>query len=147
MIEKIADFLEKQTAASISCVNEINEPYSFSCFFVYNRKENLLYYKSSPLAFHSLLILNNRKVAGTILPDKLSRLFFKGVQFTGEVLASHHPLCKDASNKYHFKLPMATAVPGEVFTIKLNQLKMSNSNFGVVQKLTWKREEMANSGK
>jgi uncharacterized protein len=141
MITRIADFLEKQTAASISCVNEINEPYSFSCFFVYNRKENLLYYKSSPAACHSRILLKNPKVAGTIMPDKLNRLFIKGVQFTGEVLADNHPLCKDAGSKYHFKLPMATAIAGMVCTIQLNELKMTNNNLGVIQKLSWQREE------
>jgi len=145
MITRIADFLEKQTAASISCVNEINEPYSFSCFFVYNRKENLLYYKSSPAAYHSKILLKNPKVAGTIMPDKLNKLFIKGVQFTGEVLDQHHPLCKDAGSKYHFKVPVATAIPGEVWTIQLNQLKMSNNTLGVLQKLSWKREENVNS--
>ena len=141
MITRIADFLEKQTAASISCVNEINEPYSFSCFYVYNRKENLLYYKSSPAAYHSRILLKNQKVAGTIMPDKLNKLFIKGVQFTGEVLPHNHPACEDAGSKYYFKLPMATAIPGDVWTIQLNQLKMTNNNLGVVQKLAWQRKE------
>lgn len=145
MITKIADFLEKQTAASVSCVNEINEPYSFSCFFVYNRKENLLYYKSSPAAYHSRILSINPRVAGTIMPDKLNRLFIKGVQFTGEVLADNHPLCKNAASNYHFKLPMATAIPGMVCTIQLNELKMTNNNLGIVQKLSWQREDRINT--
>ena len=140
MITKIADFLENQTAASICCVNEINEPYSYSCFYVYNRKENLLYYKSSTTTYHSKIVLKNPKVAGTIMPDKLNKFFIKGVQFTGEVLAANHPLCKEAGSKYHFKMPMAAAIPGEVWTIQLNQLKMSLNNLGVVQKLSWQRE-------
>ena len=39
MLAKIADFLEKQTSASISCVSEVNEPYSFSCFCLQSQKE------------------------------------------------------------------------------------------------------------
>jgi uncharacterized protein len=145
MITRIADFLEKQTAASISCVNELNEPFSFSCFFVYNRKENLLYYKSSPSAYHSRILLENPKVAGTIMPDKLNKLFIKGVQFKGEVLADNHPLCMDAGSKYHFKLPLATAIPGVVCTIQLNELRMTNNNLGVIQKFSWQREEKVNA--
>ena len=141
MLAKIADFLEKQTSASISCVSEVNEPYSFSCFFVYNHKKNLLYYKSSPAAYHSRILSKRPKVAGTILPNKLNTLFIKGVQFTGEVLPDNHPLCKDASNKYHFKLPMASAIPGIVFTIQLNEMRMTNNNLGIIQKLSWQREE------
>lgn len=143
MNDKILTFLEKQTAASICCVNEINEPYSFSCFFAFNGKENLLYYKSNPSAYHSKILMQNPKVSGTIMPDKLNKLAVKGIQFTGVVLAENDPLCLDAFKKYHSRFPLAIAVPGVVSVIQLNQLKMTDNVPGIFKKHLWQREEKA----
>lgn len=138
---KIAEFLKKQTAASISCVNEVNEPYSFSCFFVFNSKENLLYYKSPAASYHSLLLRQRPKVSGTIMPDKLNKLSFKGIQFTGEVLSENDALGVGASDTYHRKIPVAAAISGVVCTIQLTQVRMISNVIGIIEKLSWQREE------
>ena len=144
MNDKILSFLRKQTATCLSCVNELNEPYSFSCFFAFNSKENLLYYKSNPATYHFKILLQNPKVSGTILPDKLNKLAVKGIQFTGVVLSESNPLCKDASKNYHSRFPMAIAIPGVVCSIQLNQLKMTDNVPGIFKKHSWQREEKDN---
>jgi len=141
MNDKILAFLKKQTAASISFVNEINEPCSFSCFYAFNSTENLLYFKSTASAYHSKILLQNPKVSGTIMPDKLNKLAIKGIQFTGVVLKESDSLCTDAFKIYHSKFPMALAIPGEVRTIQLNQLKMTDNVPGIFKKHSWQREE------
>ena len=141
MNDRILTFLKKQTAASICCVNEINEPYSFSCFFAFNSTENLLYYKSTASSYHSKILLQNPKVSGTIMPDKLNKLAVKGIQFTGMVLAEIDPLSMGAFKNYHSRFPMAIAIPGVVWTIKINQLKMTDNVPGIFKKHSWQREE------
>ncbi len=141
MNHKIVDFFKRQTAASISCVNETNKPYSFSCFYAFNSTDKLLYFKSPESSYHSRIILQNPKVSGTIMPDKLNKLAIKGIQFTGEALAHNNPLCKDASKNYYYKFPVAVAVPGIIWTIQLDQLKMTNNIMGIFEKLSWQREE------
>ena len=143
MNERIISFLKRQTAASICCVNEMKEPYSFSCFYAFNDTENLLYYKSTVASFHSKILLQNPKVSGTIMPDKLNKLAVKGVQFTGLVLADKDPLCMGAFKNYHSRFPMAIAIPGIVWTIQLNQLKMTDNVPGIFKKHSWQREEKA----
>ena len=141
MNPKIVDFLKRQTAASISCVNEINQTYSFSCFFAFNSIDKLLYFKSHESSYHSRMILQNPKVSGTIMPDKLNKLAIKGIQFIGEALSFNDPLCKEASKNYYHKFPVAVAISGVVWTIRLDQLKMTNNVMGIFEKLSWQREE------
>jgi hypothetical protein len=141
MNDTILTFLKKQTAASICCVNEVNEPYSFSCFFAFNSIENLLYYKSTTSSYHSKILLQNPKVSGTIMPDKLNKLAVKGIQFTGVVLAENNPLCMGAFKNYHSRFPLAIAVTGVVSTILVNQLKMTDNVPGIFKKHSWEREE------
>ena len=141
MSQKIIDFLKKQTAASISCVNEIYQPYSFSCFFAFDSEDTLLYFKSSESSYHSRIVLQNPAVSGTIMPDKLNKLAVKGIRFEGEVLAVNDPLCNNASQNYYYKFPLAVAIPGIIWTIRLDQLKMTNNIMGIFEKLSWQREE------
>lgn len=85
MNETIIHFLQKQTSATVSCVDEKCRPYCFSCFYAFNFEEGLLYYKSSADSHHAQLMSTNPFVAGTVLPDKLNKLIVKGVQFQGMV--------------------------------------------------------------
>ncbi len=141
MNDNILSFLKTQTAASICCVNELNEPYSFSCFFAFNSTEKLLYFKSPATAYHSRVFLQNPKVSGTIMPDKLNKLAIKGIQFTGMMLAEENTLCRNASRIYHSKFPLGLAIPGEVWIIQLNQVKMIDNFLGRFKKYSWERTE------
>jgi hypothetical protein len=137
---KIVDFLNNQTSASICCVNEINEPYSFSCFFAFNAVDKLLYFKSAASSYHSRILSQNPKVSGTIQPDKLNKLAIRGVQFKGAVLSEDDPLCLKASGNYHHKFPIGLAIPGVVYTILLKEVKMTNNVLGIFEKLSWQLE-------
>ena len=141
MNDNIISFLKKQTAASICCVNELNEPYSFSCFFAFNSTEKLLYFKSPATAYHSKILVQNPKVSGTIMPDKLNKLAIKGIQFTGVVLPEEDPVCRDASKIYHSKFPLALAIQGVVRAIQLMQVGMIDHFPGRFKKYSWERPE------
>lgn len=139
MNQKMSDFLLKQTAASISFVNEKNQPCTFSCFFAFNSTHRLLYYKSSESSYHSKIVLENPLVAGTIMPDKLNKLAIKGIQFTGEVLMCGDPLSTDASKIYYHKFPFALAIPGVLWTVRLDEVRMTNNTMGnelAIKKIT-----------
>jgi len=139
MNDSITRFLQRQTCATICCVDELGKPYCFSCFYVFDCKERLLYFKSSADSHHSVLLKKNPIIAGTILPDKLNVLFVKGVQFEGFVLDEHQPLAIQASAYYHKKHLIALAIPGEIWTVQINYIKMTDSTKGFGKKITWSR--------
>jgi uncharacterized protein YhbP (UPF0306 family) len=141
MNESIIKFIEKQKCASICCVNEEGKPYCFSCFYVFSSQHGLLYFKSSSAARHSAIISNNPLIAGTILPDKLNVLLVKGIQFEGVILPENHPFTQQASAHYYKKNPAALAMPGEVWAIQIDSIKMTDSTMGFGKKITWNRNE------
>lgn len=147
MKDRINKFIEKQTCASVCCVDEQNNPYCFSCFYSYDAHESRLYYKSSINTRHSAILLKNPAVAGTIMPDKLNLLQIKGVQFEGVILPPGHPLTKNASNQYHKTHPIALTMPGDIWTIQLNNIKFTDNTLGFGTKLQWSRPEMSPPGK
>lgn len=141
--ETITRFIQRQTCASVCCIDEEGMPYCFSCFYVFNREEALLYFKSSSDAHHSGLMKKNPFIAGTILPDKLNKLLVKGIQFKGIVLDADHPIAGQASAYYYKQHPMSLAIPGEIWFIQINHIKMIDSTLGFGKKITWGRDEEA----
>ena len=141
MNESIIRFIEKQKCAAVCCVDENGKPCCFSCFYAFNSEEGLLYFKSSADSFHMKLLMQRPFAAGTILPDKLQVLVVKGIQFQGSLLPGHHALSQDASKRYHGKYPFALTIPGEVWTIQLSRIKMTDGSKGFGKKASWARNE------
>lgn len=71
------------------------------------------------------------------MPDKLHALAIKGIQFHGMVLPASDERTKDASFRYHASFPFASVVPGEVWTIQLSHIKMTDSTNGFGAKIVW----------
>jgi uncharacterized protein YhbP (UPF0306 family) len=140
MDNNIIEFLEKQSCAYICCLDENNRPWCFTCFYIFDPIEGLLYFKSSPGANHVSMMKKVPLVAGTVLPDKLNKLRIRGVQFDGVILDSMDRLTLGASGYYHKKNPLALAIPGEVLTIQVNQIKLTDSAMGFGKKIAWQRE-------
>ncbi len=109
----------------------------------YGKENCVLYFKSSVEAYHSVLLIKNPVVAGTIMPDKVNRLITRGAQLQGEMLPDTHPLAQDAYQQYHKKYPMALAIKGEVFTVLLSDIKMTDSKLGFGKKVYWKSQEQS----
>lgn len=141
MNNDIAIFIEKQKCANIACIDSEGMPYAFSCFYAFNQEDVFLYFKSSADTSHMKMISQNPAVAGTILPDKLPLLVTKGIQFQGVVLAADHPLARTAAKKYYTVHPLAMAIPGEIWTVKIDQIKMTDSSKGFGKKIGWSRIE------
>ena len=140
MNASIIDFIKDQKVATVSCLDEKGYPYSFNCFYFFDEKKNLLHFKSSPETSHHHYIVQKPQVSGTILPGKLNYLALKGIQFIGLVLDPANELCKNASVDYHKKYPFALAKSGEVCTIQLISIKMTDNTKGFGTKILWKKE-------
>jgi uncharacterized protein YhbP (UPF0306 family) len=140
MNKTIIEFIKKQTVASICCLDAEDRPYCFSVFFSFDPAEGLLYFKSSGSSSHAGFLLKNRVIAGTIMPDKLNLPVVRGIQFTGIVLDYSDPLSHAASVAYHKRFPFALAMPGEVSTLQLGFIKMTDNTKGFGKKILWERE-------
>lgn len=141
MNETIIQFLKEQTSASICCVDATGKPYCFSCFYAFNSTTGLLYFKSSANSHHATLMQQNSFVAGTVLPDKLNKILIKGIQFEAIVLDTQQPLVKRTLGIYLAKHPLALAIPGDIWALQINYIKMTDSTLGFGKKIIWKRSE------
>ena len=140
--ETINRFLQQNSCATLCCINEQGKPCCFSCFYAFNTEAGLLYFKSSANSNHAGLMKKYPFIAGTVLPDKLNKLFVQGIQFEGEVLNTQQPIIKKGLGYYLKKHPLALAMPGEIWAIQINHIKMTDSIMGFGKKILWNRSDM-----
>ena len=137
----IVRFLQQQTCVTICTMKEKGKPYCFSCFYAFNDEKGLFYFKSSAESYHSQLLSINPLVAGTVLPDKLNKLLIKGVQFEGAALNEQDSLTENASFLYHRRHPLALTIKGEITTIRIDRIKMTDGTKGFARKIFWNRDK------
>ena len=141
MNPSIAEFIEKQRSCTLCCVDDTGKPYCFSCLYIFNAEQGLLYFKSSTTSRHATILASHPFVAGSILPDQLNVLMIKGIQFEGTVLPENHFLAGHASRYYYKKMPAAVMMGGNIWIVRMDHIKMTDSTAGFGKKITWSRNE------
>jgi len=138
--QHIANFITQQTVASVCCTDQEGALHCFSCYYAYNDNQQMLFFKTSDDSLHMQYLLKNPVLAGTILPDKLNKLKVQGIQFNGQLVATSHPQAIDAGKLYYRRHPIALAMKGTVYTIRIDLLKMTDNTLGVGTRLVWDRQ-------
>lgn len=137
----IIDFINENQVASICCIDEHNIPHCFHCFYAFDEKNYLLFFKSSRSTIHSKLLTENSNIAGSILPEKLNFMALKGIQLSGRVIYDASSMKLDPGTFYHKKFPLAFAKAGDVWCIELLKLKMSDNTILFGKKINWERNQ------
>jgi len=140
--EDICSFITGNKIAALCCADSDNRPYCFHCFYVFDVKNQLLFFKSSAQTRHAAILSENPAIAGSILPQKLEFLALKGIQFTGNVLYTAIPDHIDPESFYHKRLPLALTKPGKVYCIQLETIKMTDNTRLFGKKSEWRRQAL-----
>lgn len=142
-ITSIDKFISENKIAAICCTDKQSNPYCFHCFYVFDSKNHLLFFKSSSETFHARLLLDNPGVAGSILPEKIEFLALKGIQFTGKVLYDEIPDKISPEAFYYKRLPLGLTKPGKIYCIQLESIKLTDNSVIFGKKFEWTKEEVA----
>lgn len=141
MKKEIVDFIKENKIAAVCCNDANNIPYCFHCFYAFDEKNCLLFFKSSSQTFHAKLLSENPYIAGSILPGKIELLALKGIQLSGTVLYKEIPDHINPAAYYHKRFPLSLAKPGDVWCIQLEMVKMTDNTNVFGKKLTWNKRE------
>lgn len=138
MDQEIVSFINECKVATV-CTSQGDEPYCFNCYYSFIEGEAYLVYKSSFGTRHEKMLEQNKKVAGTIIPEQIDLATIRGVQYEGVLLNDTMDLSMKASSSYYLKFPFAMVVPGKVYVIQLNKVKFTDNTRGFGFKQHWER--------
>ncbi len=137
--EEIIGFLRSNIVATICC-NDNGVPWCFNCFYALMEHEGIMIFKSGVESAHSAMLDHNHKVAGTVLPATINFAGLQGIQFDGMVLACNKYFLQEATNIYEQKFPMGVNMPGKIWAVELNKVKLTDNTKGFGYKNTWQRD-------
>lgn len=104
----------------------------------------MLIFKSSRDTVHIQNAIENNCVSGTVLPDKLIIGKVQGIQFSGVFKEPTGEMLDEAKKIYYKKYPFALAISGELWVVKLNIIKFTDSTLGFGKKLKWESMDAVN---
>jgi uncharacterized protein YhbP (UPF0306 family) len=138
MPEPIVAFMDESSVITIATSID-NHPYCAACYFAYVPGEHLLAFKSDSDTKHIEDALQNKFVAGSILPDKIVKAKPKGIQFTGVFNKAEGNIGENAKSAYNKKFPLARIFRGEIWVIELSKLKFTDNTLVFGKKTMWER--------
>ena len=139
MNSSIPDFIKEHNVASIACL-EGDKPYCFNCFYAVIEQEFCLVFKSPFSTKHAKLLERNGNVAGTIAAEQLNPALIKGLQFEGVVVKEAMDISLKASAAYYMRYPMALAIPGKLWVVRITAAKLTDYSKGMGYTEEWSGE-------
>lgn len=139
--KNITEFLNENKIATVCFVDNENNPYCINCFYTFDEPSQSLVFKSSHGTTHHSFIKADKNIAGTILPNSIDFLKIKGIQFTGKLQDDKQISTLNLSSKYIKKYPMSLAIPGYVWAIKFEFIKLTDNTLGFGNKTVWKNDK------
>lgn len=133
----ITTFISENQIASICFTTEKNKPYCITCFYCFDKENLTLVFKSSYGSLHQNFIQIGNTAAGTIVSNNQELAKLSGIQFSGKIVTKVTNEFYGSTILYYKKFPFASVIPGELWGIKLEFLKLTNNTLGFGTKTTW----------
>lgn len=114
-----------------------NIPYTCTCFYVYDEKQNMIIFTSDPETRHTREMESQPAVAGAIALETLVIGRIQGIQFTGKVRELKGEEYDAALKAYLYKFPVAAFKSILLWGIELDFIKMTHNQLGFGKKLIW----------
>ncbi len=136
MDSRIVKFLKRHHVLTLATVSAEGTPYCANAFYAYDSECNRIVFTSDDSTRHAQEMLNNARVAASVVLETRIVGKVQGLQICGTAERGN-----DADRKvYLHRFPYAAAV-GELhlWSIEPDFLKFTDNTLGFGKKLIWKR--------
>ncbi len=133
ILSKVAVFIQKHHLLSLATLGE--EMWCCSLFYVYDEGSNSFIVATDASTLHGANVVANSSVAGTVALETKTIGKIQGIQFRGSMTQ------ENVNYELYYKaFPYALAMNPMLWSIRLDEIKMTDNTFGFGKKLIWKRE-------
>jgi hypothetical protein len=134
MVEKIQAFMLDHHLLSLATTGE--RLWCCSMFYAYDIDTIAFIVASDPDTEHMRNVARNRDVAGTVAVETKTVGKIQGIQFTGIMNLAEEGRSKEL---YFARFPYARVMNPTLWTIVLDEVKMTDNTLGFGKKISWKR--------
>lgn len=134
-LEKVEAFLSKHHLLSLA-TSAGNVPQSASLFYAYDAEKVTFVVASDTKTEHIQNVLANDNVSGTVAleTDEVGKI--EGIQFRAKMKMITHK----EGELYFRKFPFAKVMNPQLWSIALEEIKLTDNRLGFGKKLYWQRE-------
>ena len=137
--QRILDFIGEHHVLSVAGVSQEGEAWCANAFYVFDEKEEGFIITSEEKTRHAQLFLEHPQVAGTVVLETEEVGKIRGLQFSGTVRRCDGGLFDRCRLRYLKRFPYAVFKGGEVWLIRLDNLKYTDNRLGFGKKLLWQK--------
>ncbi len=141
--QKIYSFIEEHHVLSLATSHK-GQAYMANCFYIFNKENNEFIFTSSIETRHGKEMLNNPKIAASIVLETKTIGKIQGLQITGIASILEGDDQKKAKRQYLSKYPYAILKTETMWAISVNFLKLTDNRLGFGKKIIWKRKYLEN---
>lgn len=134
VIGKIGEFLDEHHLLSLATFSE--RLWCASMFYAYDPESVVFIVASDTESEHIRQVACNASVAGTVALETKSIGKIRGIQFSGRMQRCEE---SDQRERYFGRFPYARVMNPLLWTIRLDEIKMTDNRLGFGKKLIWKR--------
>ena len=137
--QKIYSFIEKHHVLSLA--TSINgQVYMANCFYIFNNESNEFIFTSSIETRHAKEMIENPKVALSIVLETKTIGKIQGLQITGIANKLEGSSEKKAKRQYLMKYPYAILKTETMWSISVEFFKLTDNRLGFGKKIIWDKE-------
>jgi len=134
--KRIVDFINQHHVLTLATCVE-NHPWCANCFYVWLEEENCFVFTTDNATKHAQDAIQNQNVAGSVVLETSVVGKIQGIQFRGVMEIPSDELAEKARNAYLKRFPVAVLMKTNLWTIKVNYIKMTDNRLGFGKKLIW----------
>lgn len=138
---KMIKFIKEQHVLTLSVLSQNNQPWACNAFYVFDEELLCFYILSELKTEHAKAMIINPKVAGTICITPKTIAQIQGIQFQAIATLLTNSKADHAYKYYYQAFPFARVIKAPIWSLQLQQLKMTNNLLGFAHKTYWVREE------
>lgn len=137
---RVVEFIKEHHVIALT-VSDGNDIWCWHAFYVYLEEENLFVITSESKTRHVQMLINggNSIVAGAIVLETEKVGLIRGVQLKAEMTSCNGTLLNKYRLRYLKRFPYAVLVGGDLWTLKVSEIKFTDNRLGFGKKLLWKK--------
>ena len=136
--KKIIEFLKKHHVLTLATSVD-HQPWCANCFYTFMEDDAAFVFTSGYETRHIKEVLQNEKVAGTVVLETSIVNKIQGVQFSGRLVSPESDMVEKSKLAYLKRFPFAALMDTTLWVLYADHLKMTDNRFGFGKKLVWER--------
>jgi uncharacterized protein YhbP (UPF0306 family) len=142
---KIITFLKKHHVFTLATVSG-DQPWIANCFYAFIEEQMTFVFTSDYETRHIQEVVQNSKVAGSVVLETSLIGKIQGIQFAGTMRLAENEELVAAEKAYLKRFPFAALMDTTLWVLPIAYLKMTDNRLGFGKKLIWEREKVRSNG-